>query len=109
MKIQIIHRKNNKKAAVIGPVINVMRGTPLGNPFNIKGKRNRETVIALYRKYLWTNIKAKNPTIINALAEIKRTALHNERVFLSCCCKPKACHAEVIKAAVLWAASKTAK
>jgi len=109
MKIQIINRKNKVKAAAIGPVFNVMRGTPLGNPFNIKGKRTREVVIALYRKYLWTNIKAKNPAIINALSEIKKTALHNERIFLSCCCFPKACHAEIIKSAVLWAVNKTAK
>jgi hypothetical protein len=109
MKIQVINRKDNKKAAIIGPVFNVMRGTALGNRFNITKKRNREKAIAAYKRELWTHIQNKTPGIINALAEIKRTADHNERIFLSCCCHPKDCHADIIKACVLWAAGHSTK
>ncbi len=72
------------------------RGSIWGNPFPITPENGREQVIAAYRNYLWAAIKSGKIT--------KPMLLALEGKKLGCFCKPKACHGDVIKAAVEWAA-----
>ena len=82
-------------------VINIMRGSLLGNPYIMlayKTDAERDRVIAQYRVWLWDNMKRRTSTgnVIYALAKSKET------IYLVCCCKPRKCHGDVIKAAIEW-------
>lgn len=79
--------------------VNIMRGTPYGNPFEITPHRTRAEAIAQFRVYLWAKIKA-DP----AFADQVR-ALHGRDV--CCCCAPAACHGDVLLKAAAWLAGKT--
>lgn len=74
--------------------INIMRPGPWGNPFTVQ-RHGRETAIALYRKWLWCRI-SEDYEFIEKLA-----ALHGRD--LVCCCKPAACHGDVLERAAAWA------
>jgi len=82
--------------------INIMRGTKWGNPHVMKGNSaaERERVVAEYRKTLWSKIKDGQITVQDLQALNGKT--------LVCCCKPKACHGDVIVAAVDWAMKQEA-
>ena len=67
----------------------------LSNPHRITRQRNRQEVIALYRRHLWLQIEESLP-IRRWLRELPRDAI------LYCHCAPKACHCEVILRASLW-------
>jgi hypothetical protein len=74
--------------------VNIMRGTPYGNPFVIGRDGDRREVIAKYRRWLWEKI-----TQDKAYAGlIKRLYGQN----LCCCCAPAPCHGDVLEAAAKW-------
>lgn len=77
--------------------VNIMRGTPFGNPFEIGKAGDRAEVIEKYRHWLWARIKADE-----AFADQVRQ-LHGRDLF--CCCAPKACHGDVLEKAAAWLAS----
>lgn len=81
-------------------VIDIMRGSLLGNPYIMRDKTDaeRDRVIAQYRLWLWDNMKRRTSTgnVIYTLAKAK------EAIYLVCCCKPRKCHGDVIKAAIEW-------
>jgi len=70
------------------------RGSKWGNPFVMKSEADRERVIEQFRKYLWEQIKA------GVITKDELRALDGKR--LGCFCKPKACHGDVIVAAIEW-------
>ena len=78
--------------------VNIMRGTPLGNPFVIGQDGTREEVINKYKDWLYEQLKLDNVPVIQALEGIAALVLDNtgEPVCLECCCSPKACHGNVI-------------
>ena len=81
-------------------VIDIMRGSLLGNPYIMRDKTDaeRDRVIAQYRLWLWDHMKRRTSTgnVIYTLAKAK------EAIYLVCCCKPRKCHGDVIKAAIEW-------
>lgn len=100
--IKVIHKKNSDKHK---NVIYVGRGSILGNPYtSIQHKKtlanfvvnSREESISMFRNYLLEQINNKNQEICQILNHIYILA-KNEDVFLSCYCKPKSCHADIIK------------
>ena len=100
--IKVINKYDTQKLQIGTVVINVMRGTPLGNPFKIQGKQDRMTVLKLYRIWLWGKIKANDAEIMKALFEIVEYEHQGKTVLLECCCAPKGCHADIILAAIKW-------
>lgn len=74
--------------------VNIMRGTPFGNPFVIGADGDRDAVIEQYRRWLWNRIK------IDASFASQVRELHGRD--LCCCCAPKACHGDVLEAAAAW-------
>lgn len=78
--------------------VDVMRGTPFGNPFPITERRTREQAVEEFRQFLWDMIKA-DPVFA---AQVR--ALHGRD--LCCCCAPKACHADVLERAAAWLAGR---
>lgn len=88
--IKIGNKYHGDKGEYIG------RGSPLGNPFLVVNKEDREDV---YNKYeIWleqneNNIEIKNELI--RLAQIYRD--NGNELTLVCFCAPKRCHGETIK------------
>lgn len=80
--------------------INIMRGTPFGNPFEIGKDGDRDAVIAKYREWLWARLKSES------LFRQQVKALNKKD--LCCCCAPKACHGNVLEKAAAWLSSLTA-
>ena len=70
------------------------RGSKWGNPFVMKSEADRERVIEQFRKYLWEQIEA------GVVTKDELRALDGKR--LGCFCAPKACHGDVIVAAIEW-------
>jgi len=87
-----------------GLVINIMRGNILGNPFPITKAHSREQVIEKYKHWLWGEILKKSD-VYKALVRICKVS-EDKDVYLGCCCKPKACHGDVVLSAINWMKSK---
>jgi hypothetical protein len=80
--------KHHRSGAVPFGTINIMRGTPFGNPFVIGKDGDRLQCIEKYREYIWGRVR-HNPTFRSMV-----WALHNQT--LCCCCKPQPCHGDVL-------------
>ncbi len=100
--VKVIHKKDTNKYE---DVIYIGRGSALGNPYtSIKGRDtlaqfvvdSRKESIECFRKYLLDCIEKKEEKVCNLLNQIYTLALEGE-VYLSCYCKPKSCHGDVIK------------
>lgn len=78
--------------------VNIMRGTPFGNPFVIGEHGDRAEVVERYRVHLWRRLQAE-PAFA---AQVR--ALHGRD--LCCCCAPAACHGHVLERAAAWLASR---
>jgi len=102
--VKVINKYDTQKVQIGSVVINVMRGTPLGNPFNpLKfSKQDRMTVLKRYRIWLWGKIKANDAEVMKAIFEIGQYHLQGKTVLLECCCAPRGCHADIILAAIKW-------
>ena len=79
--------------------ISVMRGMAFGNPFRLEDGYTREEAIAKY--HVWLREKYRERTAVyQALIRLVERVEAGEHLCLICCCKPKACHADVIKDAI---------
>ncbi len=83
-------------------VKNNLPESPLCNPFPINEECSREESVAKFRRYLWEEIKAqKESLVVKELARIYQLSLDNP-IVLTCYCKPKDCHGDVIIKALNW-------
>lgn len=100
--IKVIHKKDTDKYS---DVIYIGRGSVLGNPYT--SIKNRETLaehivdsraesIECYRKYLNDCIDKRDEAVCSMLNQIYNMSVNGE-VYLSCYCKPKSCHGDIIK------------
>jgi hypothetical protein len=94
---QVVNRNHMSVNMNDPDIVYIGRGSIWGNPFHIggSGRRTREQVIEMYRKYLWERLRVGYFT----LDMLK--ALDGKR--LACYCAPKQCHGDIIKRAVRWA------
>ena len=90
LDIQVINSHHESGGEYIG------RGSPLGNPWPIKGTDTREIVIARYKVYLRQQIEKGHPTIIAELERLAELAMQGP-LKLSCFCAPEACHGDIVK------------
>lgn len=80
-------------------VVDCMRPNELGNPFPVTPECPRDESIKKFRQYLWKKMHSRN----DVRTELTRLALLDDiTIVLTCCCKPKDCHTDVIKNAILW-------
>ncbi len=78
--------------------VSIMRPGPWGNPYVIGKDGTREEVLEKFRHYLWSRVKTE-PGLLHSLA-----GLHGKA--LVCCCKPAACHGDILEVAAAWADKK---
>jgi len=72
------------------------RGSPLGNPFPMKGEETRNEVCDLYDKYFYKHM-LQSQIVLRYLNIILKVLKDAGEVNLFCWCAPKRCHAETIK------------
>ncbi len=58
-------------------------GSPLGNPFSIIKDGTRQQILKMYARWLWDKIKARDPTVMQALLSLKDDSV------LGCWCIPE--------------------
>lgn len=76
-----------------------LKGSPLGNPFELTKERYRDKVIDSYKA--WIN-QFKNDGIMRVeLERLKKKYRDTGELTLVCWCAPKRCHAEIIKEIIL--------
>lgn len=79
--------------------INIMRGSVLGNPYEIDKNNRREQVVAKY--YGWLRDQyASRADVYNELMDLAKRHNASEDIVLVCCCAPKLCHGDIIKKAI---------
>ena len=76
---------NRRYPGVPDDAVCIERTTEWGNPFREGPDRNREQSIADFRKWAWGNAEY--------IARVQRELRGKDLV---CCCKPKACHGDVL-------------
>lgn len=79
--------------------INIMRGTVLGNPYRIGRDGNRGDVIAKYHQHLRQQYR-NNQVVRKLLHDLAKRYLKGETLVLVCCCKPMACHGDIVRYAI---------
>ena len=82
--------------------VQIMRPHVLGNPFFLKDIHDdtqREKCLAEHKAYLWEEMKKPDSPVMKALSFYADCA--NDLALL-CCCSPKPCHGDTVKAAILW-------
>ena len=100
--ITIVNRKNFEGASeYIGRPMPGLRGSPLANRYKVlpHGAFTREeSVLNLYRTWLWKEMKSKG-TAYEELLRLSKIARDKELI-LSCWCAPQLCHGTIIKNAI---------
>jgi hypothetical protein len=76
---------NIHQSGVPADAVNIMRPSKWGNPFKIGVDGTRTEVIEKFREYVFAN-----PELLEQI----RTELVGKD--LICCCKPKACHGDIL-------------
>ena len=104
MAIYICNKEPKVKDA---PAKWIDRRTVLGNPFNLT-EYSRQESVQNYRRWLWRKIKTRDAAVCRKLKELKKLAMAGD-LNLLCHCKPKACHGDIIKAALEWAIRQEVK
>lgn len=77
----------------------VGRPSPLGNPFPLRQETDRDLVVQQYRDWLRKQWQANGPAKAELLKLCKLAKAGD--LELVCWCAPKACHADVIREAIL--------
>jgi hypothetical protein len=76
----------------------IHRGTPLGNPFEMKDKseQERQRVITAYKRLLDESMTKRNGQIYNELVKLRSIYSATKELHLYCFCAPKACHGDLV-------------
>jgi hypothetical protein len=106
-----LHRRYTVTATVVNKykvcmddedIVYIGRGSKWGNPYShMDGTKayikveSREHAIELYRQYVWQNLRSR--------LWDKEDFLELDGKRLACYCKPRACHGDVLVAALEWA------
>lgn len=109
-EITVVSRKNHKgESEYVGREMPGLKGSPLGNDYRVKphGPYEREEAIGLYRRWLWERMQDREGPVYRELARLKALA-EKRPIALSCWCSPLGCHADVVRAAILYLAKAEA-
>lgn len=94
--ITIVNHKTWRGASVY-----VGRPSILGNPFIIGKDGDRTEVIQKFRRWLWHEIQRQEGPVYEEIQRLVKLAEMGDLV-LSCWCSPQPCHAEIIRACLIY-------
>lgn len=98
--IKVVNVNSFDERKVDGEVINIMRPSILGNPFNMSSEDEREISVRKYYHYLREEFKKKEE-VYQELIKIVEKLKSGKDVYLVCYCAPMLCHGDVIANAVM--------
>lgn len=98
--IKVVNVNSFDERKVDGEVINIMRPSILGNPFNMSSEDEREISVRKYYHYLREEFKKKEE-VYQELIKIVEKLKSGKDVYLACYCAPMLCHGDVIANAVM--------
>lgn len=101
MEITIGKARRSRLSDPLPGQVYVGRPSPLGNPFQLGRDGSRAEVIARYRHWLWAQLQVPGSLQLRELEQLLAQAQVGPLELL-CWCAPLACHAEVIRSALLW-------
>jgi len=78
-----------------------LAGSPLANPFAMKGESERASVIAKYADWLDAKIAENDGAVLAELDRLSEQLARSGELRLFCWCAPRACHADAIARVVL--------
>jgi len=83
-------------------VVNIMRGTTIGNPFPMKDKSQaeRDRVCDEYNLWLRKRYADASSPQRRELERLADLVASGQKLALECCCAPLRCHGLTIKAAI---------
>ena len=83
-------------------VVNIMRGTALGNPFRPRDRSDaeRDRVCDLYTVWLRERYKDQTSPQRHELERLAALVKAGNSIALECCCMPKRCHGLTVMAAI---------
>ncbi len=84
-----------------GRGVYIGRGSVFGNPYRIGKDGNRDQVLALYKRYLWSAVKDENELYHNIIKLCDKLVRDSE-INLICHCAPLPCHGDIIKSCIKW-------
>lgn len=98
--IKVVNVNSFDERKVDGEVINIMRPSILGNPFNMSSEDEREISVRKYYHYLREEFKKKEE-VYQELIKIVEKLKSGKDIYLVCYCAPMLCHGDVIANAVM--------
>lgn len=100
MGIRVVSKRTGGTKPVAGErVINIARGSILGNPFIMHNETQRNQVIADYKTWLEQQYQSSN-VIRRELHWIAEQVKAGTPIALECWCAPCACHGDVVIEAI---------
>lgn len=99
--------KNREGIEYVGRSCAGWRGSVLANRFVIGKDGSRPEVIRKYKAWLQTELKSQQGPAYEEALRLADRVRRGDRVVLGCWCKPLACHADVLQAAVVWLVSRS--
>jgi Domain of unknown function (DUF4326) len=100
-QITVVSKRASASKAPTGyTLIDVDRNSPLGNPFLMNGEHERDLVCNEFASYL-SNHLGKNNVVDQEVTRIANLIRSSQHVALRCWCKPRRCHGDDIRLAVM--------
>jgi hypothetical protein len=95
--VTVENKRNTSKIPLDVQQIYIGRGSPLGNPFPINPKQDRDKVCEMYSEYFHTQMKDKQSPVYKEMARIWRIVRTGQKIALICYCSPHRCHGDSLK------------
>lgn len=92
-------RLKNKKNHSPNPSetdVYIGRGSPLGNPFPIRGSDTRNVVCDKYENYFYSKVYSPGDPLRDEVIRIYKLAKAGRTINLICFCYPLKCHGETV-------------
>lgn len=99
MSIRIMNLKHHRPVEPYDKVID--RSTPIGNPFTMRNKKQRNMVCNSYAMWFTDAIDCKSKLVMSYLDELAKAYKRYGQLRLFCWCAPERCHGETIRKYIL--------
>ncbi len=107
-EIIILNKYHNHGRYDLPGFVNIMRGrSVLQNKFEMEDRSENERVRVVREFHEWLRVEyVKREAVFNELLRLAILYKKGVNIYLECCCAPKLCHGDVVKAAIVGLSNK---